>query len=359
MLLQEWIDIGVDKGIVDILECEERSFEECFGFWFRMKMKRIKPQSIDRIECTYNRYYRNSDFEKMSVHNITEKVIADFLTGLFVKFGSISEKEFGRIYQIVNNVLVYCKDFSIGGAKLIDWSSIKRYIPTGGIDKSERIERPLLARQISRLFNGVINERVYELKQNGCFCILLNFYLGLRIGELAALTWNDIDMENHVVYVQRTETKYFERGENGERIGNMTYCVEDSVKTVNSVRKIPLTADALFILSLLKKEHERKGYTSAYLAYDGTNTILVRSLDRTLRRLCSLLEIPVMHFHLIRKMFATFMHFGGTPTRVISDLMGHKDMDVTENCYILGMDFDTEKYLKYMMQSLRFEMGEK
>ena len=78
-------------------------------------------------------------------------------------------------------------------------------------------------------------------------------------------------------------------------------------------------------------EHHRiQKYDSPYLAYDGKDTILVRSLDRTLRRLCLLCDVDYFNSHAIRKTFATMLHFNGVPTSVISDLMGHSEIGTTE-----------------------------
>lgn len=355
MVLQEWIDIGVSKGIVDIEECEKRTFVSCFRLWFKVKLKQNKPQSVDRIEVTYNKYYRGSDFELLNVCDITENTVVQFLTKVMIDCGGVSQKEFGRIYQIVHGVMVYCKDLTIGGARLLDWDKIKNYIPSSVIVKSSCRYCAVSDTYIHTLFHSVINQKVYERKQSACLCILLNFYLGLRVGELASLSWSDIDLENKVLFVRKTETKFYNRDDDGLRVGTMQYSVVNDVKTANSFRRVPLTNEAVYIITLIRKWHDNKGYNSPYLAYDGTETILVRSLDRTLRRLCALVDVPHFNTHMIRKTFATTLHYGGTPTRVISDLLGHADMDTTEKNYILSAVGGND-YLEYMKQSLKYEL---
>lgn len=356
MVLQEWIDIGVSKGIVDIVECDKRTFESCFRDWFLVKMKQNKPQSVDRIEVTYNKYYRDSDFVNLYVNDITENTIVLFLTRVMTAVGAVTYKEFGRIYQIVNNVLVYCKDLAIGGARLLDWDMIKRYIPSFVVKEEKSVHMALSDTHVTRLFRSVIDERVYELKQSACLCILLNFYLGLRVGELASICWNDLDMDNRLLYVRKTEAKFYARDDNGNRVGSMHYEVVNDVKTMCSFRCVPLTSEAVYIIGLIREWHNLKGYDSPYLAYDGTDTILVRSLDRTLRRLCVLVDVPYFNTHMIRKTFATTLHYGGTPTRAISDLLGHADMDTTEKNYILSLDNTGNDYLDYMRNSLHYKI---
>lgn len=355
MTLQEWVAIGVDKGIVEPSSCEEKSFYDCFRSWFLMKMKSVRKQSLDRIEVTYRKYYADSAFVQKNVSAIDETAVLDFLTCTVVNNGGVSQKEFARIYQIVNNVMRYCKDLKIGGARLIDWEKIKNYVPASAIVRNDSEEKPLNSSHVARLFHAVIEKKVYFLKQNACLCVLLNFYLGLRIGELASLTWNDIDFENKLLYVSKTETKYYERDAEGKRVGAMHYHVQDGVKTACSFRCVPLVEEAVYLIGLIRTHHDVMGYSSPYLAYDGGNTILVRSLDRTLRRLCVLVDVPYFNSHVIRKTVATNLHYGGCPTRVISDILGHSEISTTENSYILSVN-DRNCIRNYMKNALRYDL---
>lgn len=146
-----------------------------------------------------------------------------------------------------------------------------------------------------------------------------------------------MDLQGRVVRICKTETKAYRRDENGERCGAMVYAVAEDVKTVYSVREIPLLPEAVYILEKLREHHDRCGYKNQYLAYDGRDTVRVRSLDRTLRKLCRYCDVKYFNTHMIRKTFATMLHESGMPTRYISDLMGHSDMVTTERNYILSV----------------------
>ena len=113
--------------------------------------------------------------------------------------------------------------------------------------------------------------------------------------------------------------------------------VVDNTKTVYSVREIPILPEVKYFYDEIKKHHALNKYDVPYLAYDGNDTILVRSLDRTLRRLCLLCDVKYFNTHMIRKMFATMLHFNNVPTRVVADLMGHSEIGTTEICcYLLA-----------------------
>ena len=354
--LQEWIEIGMSSGVVDHEPVQEMTFEQAYGKWFLMKLNVIRAQSCDRIECTYNRYYKGSGFVGTFVSAVDEAAVIRFLTAVVVGEG-VTARDFGRIFQIVNNVMVYAKDLGFGGARLLDWEKIRRYIPEGKLLPELKQDFAVPRADVEKLFRLVVYEDVYPLKRSACLCLLLNFFLGLRVGELASLTWQDVDLCRRVVRIFKTQTKSYDRDPEGNRSGSMVYRVVDSTKTIYSVREVPLLPEAVHILQELQGHHQAQHYKSPYLAYDGRDTVLVRSLDRTLRKLCRYCNVNYFSSHAIRKTFATMLHASGMPTRYISDLLGHSEMITTERNYILTYRDNYDTLLAYMHQGLNFTVG--
>lgn len=356
MELQEWISLGVQNGVIDTVPRQEITFREVYEKWFLMKLKVIRSQSCDRLECTYNRYYAGTDFSGTFVSRINERIISDFLTDVIAGRGGVTLKEYRRIYQVVNNVMTYAKDLRIGGAGLLDWDIVKRYVPQGKFVTDNRKYFAVPRPDIEKLLDCVMNKKIYPLKQSACLCLMLNFYLGLRVGELASLTWQDVDYSRNVIRISRTEIKTHARDSSGKRCGSMLYKVVEDTKTLYSVREVPLLPESRYIPERLKEHHALCRHDSEYLAHDGRNCVLVRSLDRTLRRLCLLSGVNRFNTHAIRKTFATMLHTSGMPTRYISDILGHSGMHTTERNYILGFKDNTEELLQYMSRGLNFKL---
>ncbi len=354
MTKEEWLDIGFDKGIIDIDNEEELTFQDAYKLWFKMKMHFQKSSTIDRIEVTYNRYYANKAISSMFMSKISDKDIIYFLMQCILDNKCITYKELGRVMQIIKGISDYTRDIGKGGTPLHDWEKIKRNLPLDSLDSGIKKDFAIPRSDVNLLVRKVLYENIYPNKRNTCLCLIMNFYLGLRIGELAALTFSDFDFDRGVVKIYKTESKSYNRTDDGERIGTMVYKVRDTCKTVYSVREIPLLPEVIFIYQRIKAHHEAMRYDSPYLSYDGADCVLVRQLDRTLRRLCDLCEINYFNSHEIRKTFATMLHFNNVPTRVISDLMGHSEIGTTENCYILSYNKNYEQYRSYMKQGLLY-----
>lgn len=353
----EWLEIGYSKNLIEVFEGDEITFSQAYKDWFRMKLKCIKEQSMDRIECTYNRYYGGTQLIEKCISTITETDIIDFLLSCITQNGDMTYKEFARVLQVARAPLLYMRDVGKGGAPLLDWDKIKRNLPISKLESKQKYEFAISMADVEKLLDNVINWKVYPIKQDACLLLCMNFYLGLRIGELAALCFNDFDFTRNVVKIYKTETKFFNRDEDGSRLGVMVYRVVDDCKTIYSVREIPILPEVKYIYDKILENHVLNGYDSPYLGYDGTDTILVRSLDRTLRRLCQLCDVPYFNSHEIRKTFASMMHFHGVPTRMISDLMGHSEIATTENCYILSYKNNYSNIFAEMQKSLKYSVS--
>ena len=350
MLENEWLAIGYEKGIItDVPADKQVIFKLCYDGWFLTKINTIKPQSVDRIECTYNKYYADSDIINMPVHQINEVHIYQFLNDILIKYKSVTQKEFNRIYQIINNTMQYAFECNIGYAKAINWAVVKRYIAESNIIKNIKIEHCISCTDRITIINSVLNDNIYPLKRSASLCVCLNFYLGLRIGELASITWNDIDFNARKLFVHTTQTKSYKRDAYGNRVGAISYHDQDTTKTPHSVRYIPLVNEAVYILMKLKEYHLQRGYKDKHIAYDGTDVILSKSIERTIARLNELCDVLPFNSHLIRKTFATTLHENGVPTNIISDLMGHAEIRTTEKFYIISSGSDIT-YLREMIQ---------
>lgn len=346
----EWLAIGYEKGIIDELpETEQVFFETVYNSWFMTKVNRIRPQSVDRLEAVWRKYYRGSGFVRTPVHLVDEEQVYKFMNNIILHSGKITRKEYLRIYQIVNNVMLYASDLNIGHARAINWGIVKRYIAIDHFTVNGHQEFCVPETDRKKFFHAVLIDKLHPMKRSAGLCLCLNFFLGLRVSELAALRWEDVHLPERYVYVHSTQTRAYKRDESGARLEN-EYFIQDTTKTLHSVRSIPLIRESVYILTELKKWHDRMGYTSPYLAYDGVDVVLSHSIDRTLHRICILCGIPCFNTHKIRKTFASELHRNGVPTKMISELMGHTDIRTTEQNYIIHYA-DTMQYVRQAMQA--------
>ena len=189
---------------------------------------------------------------------------------------------------------------------------------------ADRIKRPKIIEKQVECFSITeqkkIEQCILESNKPKLKGIILCLYTGLRIGELLALTWKDIDFSKGMLSVTKT---CHDGNANGK------HClITDTPKTENSRRDIPLSKPIIALLRELKKSCK-----SNYVVENRGSAVFVRSYQRTFELLLKRLGIPHKGFHALRHTFATRAIECGCDIKSLSEILGHKNATITLNRY--------------------------
>lgn len=153
---------------------------------------------------------------------------------------------------------------------------------------------------------------------------LLALMAGLRISEICALKWTDIDFESNTLYITKSVTK----DESGKWIVG-------SPKSEASVRAIPLKPDFCKYFDNLERTSQYVVPWSYNNQYHNKNSLHYRYKNYFLPDLISNnKKMQKLTMHELRHTYGTILYRIGTPLDVISTIMGHESMSFTKKTYV-------------------------
>lgn len=154
--------------------------------------------------------------------------------------------------------------------------------------------------------------------------ILIAVETGLRIGEISALKWSDIDFEKKLLHVSKTK----QRITSSSDIDNKTKIIETTPKTLKAYRSIPLTNTLFLALSEAKEISNCQ-----HVVEVNGRGIEPRTISYRFAKLKDKLGLIGFVFHSLRHTFATRCVELGINIATISALLGHSSTKMTLDIY--------------------------
>lgn len=168
---------------------------------------------------------------------------------------------------------------------------------------------------------------------------------GMRIGEICALKWSDINISDRVINVQRTIERIYITDADHRH----TEVAEGPPKTVNSIREIPIGMQLIKMLRPIMKIV----YHDAYILTNDTKPLEPRLYHNYYNNMIRRHNLPRINFHGLRRSFATRCIESKCDYKTVSIILGHANISTTMNLYVHpGID-QKRKCIDRMMRVLR------
>ena len=169
---------------------------------------------------------------------------------------------------------------------------------------------------------------IQSLDDTRPFGVMLSLYMGIRVGELCALQWNDIDLIHGMIHIRKSTKKAFR---DQDKKTGATWII-GSPKTETSYRIIPIP---LKIWKKLKSFHEEINDDQCYFLNGRTDRFVQpRSYERSFASYLDKCGIPRINIHSLRHCFATQSLGSGCSIKALSEMLGHASATTTLDMYV-------------------------
>lgn len=167
----------------------------------------------------------------------------------------------------------------------------------------------------------VIESFCLNHKKRNYIGIVICLYTGIRLGELLALTWDDIDFNSNLLTINKTSYS--------AKLDGKTQIIVDKPKTKKSNRVIPLPNQLVKLLKIIKKESNSK----YVITTRNSGMVGNRSYQRTFKFILKKVNVPYRNFHSLRHTFATNAIELGMDVKTLAEILGHTNAMITLNRY--------------------------
>jgi len=283
----------------------------------------LQSSRINTKESTYARYSHLIDTHirpqlgKYQLSKISTQLIEGFIErkltcGRVDKGGGLANKTVTDILTVVKSTMEYARynnyDVSCNLSKLT-------------VKKKEKEMRVLCQAEQEALIRVLVDDMdLYK------FGVLLSLYTGIRIGELCALQWEDVNIANSTLKVRKTMQRIKETNVGA---ASKTKIVITEPKSECSIRDIPLPP---FIKEMAQ---QFAGVPKAFvLTGDRNKFVEPRTMQNRFKTYVKESGINDANYHALRHTFATRCVEVGFEIKSLSEVLGHSNVNITLNRYV-------------------------
>ena len=284
------------------------------NLWISEIKLAVKKSTFQKYESIIRNHIKPHAISKTNIKMINTRIIYEFSMDLS-NYYNLSAKTVNDTLVVLGLILKYVEDlYGIPKPKIKYQKVIHKEMRVLSIEEQARLE--------NFLYNDINNYK---------FGILLALYTGIRLGELCALQWSDIESDRIRI------NKSVQRIKNG----NKTSLEISLPKTQKSIRTVPLPN---FLTPIIEK---RRG-TGYVIKNRNEKMVEPRLMQMTFEKYIVHCGLPKTNFHALRHTFATRCIEVGFDIKTLSEILGHSDVKTTLNRYVHSSMIQKQKYMDYL-----------
>lgn len=307
------------KGVREIIVSrrKRKDFELVTEEWLKYKKNTVKKSTYYNYSYSVAKYlypsFAGKNITKIKNYNNFIEELSDTLSPKTVRDIVTKLKEIINFYEEEHNTKLNIKKMSLPKMN-------KKEIQILSNKEKQKLEKYCIEQN--------------SLKSLG---ILICLNTGLRVGEVCALRWENVDFETRRIHVEKTIERIYSKEE------NKTIVIIDTPKSITSVRTIPINSK---LYNILKQIRGKSKKTDFVLTGSSEHYVEPRNYQYHFKEILKRNKVKKYKFHTLRHTFATNCIEAGMDIKSLSEILGHADVSITLNIYVHSSDKAKRKYLE-------------
>ena len=303
------------------------TFKERYNIWVdRQEICGRSDNTIYKYRTDYKRFFEGYPFETYDIRDITEEMLSEHILTV-LKDKHIRWRAFKDIFGYINGVFekaIKDKVIEENPCNYIDLPVYKSRCYEGKVETAR--ERTLSDEEMQTLMENIRNPRAANSNRICCFAIEMAIYTGMRVGELSALMWKDIRLNEGIIIIQHSEK--LSRTTNEFYISN----------TKNGkIREFPLTDQIIELLERIRQYETDRGWQGDFVFQDANGRVSKAKISSAIRRRTERGDfLNTKSIHDLRRTLNSNLKNQGLTTATTSALLGHTEA-VNKNNYTFDM----------------------
>lgn len=291
-------------------------FSSVLDSW--MKLRSVQQKASTKLKYEYLiEEHIKPELGGYDVKDVSEVVINTFLEskmkgGRLDHGGGLSNSYVTSMFLIIRSSLKYASD-----------QELCRQLKSPVFKPTNQTKEIAILKVEEQKF---LEEKLMTDESLESLGIIIALNTGLRIGELCALKWSDIDFDSKIIHVRHTVVRVKNLDSN---INQKTILILDRPKTFTSSRDIPITTKLFPVLAKAMSVSQ-----SDFVVSSTNSFISPRTFEYRYHKKLEEYGIAQINFHALRHSFATRCIEKGVDIKTLSEILGHSNVSITLNTYV-------------------------
>lgn len=283
------------------------TFDMAFNEYMLTHSKEIKKQSVSKI---YDKFKALDPIKDIKINSFTLEKYQQFIK--YLRGLNYSTSYSNKILNLLKRIIIYSNVYHNTSTDIL------RFIEHIKAPEEFKREMDFYTYDEFNQFISVIDDPVYNLFFR---CL---YYLGTRLGETTALTWNDINFEKNEVTINKTLTT---------KIKGELYTIS-TPKTKNSIRILPLPKSlSMSLLDRFNEVSKIPNFNKEWFVFGDIYPLRETTIQEKKNKYCDLAGLKRIRIHDFRHSCASFLINNGASIVLVSKYLGHSKISMTLDTY--------------------------